>query len=696
MKSYANFLVLVISILNSSCLLNHESSNAKPENSEDYLSKLPAPQWSLIINDKLELNWDSKEDYSTIILQRSNSNTPSEWRNLYTTSGTTVLYIDSEVETSSTYLYRIHVINENHVSYYSEIASVTFTVGQIETDNSNSVIEFYATINERGYIHLSWQGNAIDETSYLIERAPYIDGTTGSWVTLQTLAPNSNTATDDSVVEGSTYWYRITATKEEADSVSSEEIRIHLPPAVTTRECTTTSWKNGYTGTMSSAGLGLRESNTLSLYGSDFKEGSIITPNCAYLVGDVKIPVLLIDWADFEPNLDPADENSPDSSIFSNYSRSSSTAVSEMLNGSDGPAQYFNDVSGGKVNLSFDVFGWIRTDATGSYLKKRSSYLTFRDSTYIKCDSDTMLKDALKNSIAFHGMNTNSYDKDKNHFIDGVVMVYEGGPGFCNGLNMRWLTKWFIPERDEKPAEIYPSNANKLVNNSDPNASLFLDQNINLHFYNNISEKYAIGNNDQNSNFIWAHELGHTFWGFQDYYEARFNMGSWALSANGNNRVSHPAAFEKWLFAGWIMPTQVNLSGIFTLHANEIADGTSYADEVNYLLKIEIDGNPSHFITVENRWFDSDGNSLTKWAASLGKESGLLVIEFNMENNYWSTSPPQIYRHIPTREGDLNQLAYKNGDIFTQCFSTQCISIKLITKVGGEVMVEVDISALQE
>ena len=127
--------------------------------------------------------------------------------------------------------------------------------------------------------------------------------------------------------------------------------------------------------------------------------------------------------------------------------------------------------------------------------------------------------------------------------------------------------------------------------------------------------------------------------------------------------------------------------------ANEIPDGGTYAGGP-YLYQIPIDGDPNRFLTVEGRWFDADGNRRSRWAQAGSRESGLLIVEFNLAQDWYSSSP-QFYRHAPERTGGApaaSLRAYRPGDRFFKCYDTMCVTIEPRSSPGDAFTFAVRIS----
>jgi hypothetical protein len=60
----------------------------------------------------------------------------------------------------------------------------------------------------------------------------------------------------------------------------------------------------------------------------------------------IKIPVFLVDWADFDPSVDISNPNNPDSVAGLTYKKLTRGEIEHYLSSTSSPAQYFKDVSG--------------------------------------------------------------------------------------------------------------------------------------------------------------------------------------------------------------------------------------------------------------------------------------------------------------------------------------------------------------
>jgi M6 family metalloprotease-like protein len=524
-------------------------------------------------------------------------------------------------------------------------------------------------------VDLSWQDAVDGEDGFRVERAPDTGGLPGVFVEIATLPPDSTTFADKGLGTPAMAWYRVRAYRGSELGPYSNEVSIS--------PCVGGAWRNMDTGGPATAGLGLREPPVPTVYGVERRNGAVVWPGCAVVGGPVRLPVLMVAWDDFDPRINPSNENNA-SSTFPEYVPSSPAQLQSYLQSEVAP--YYRDVSGGRATLSFDVVGWINSGAPGGYLKPRSQYLynlhdlnpSYPDPTW-QCRSTDIFLDALRDAVRA-GLDLSRYDLDGNGLIDGMVLVYEGKGGLCGGGNMSWVNSGYYTS----PPAFQWLAARELVPPGDPNWPAFDAQPGWVHLFNNMPERLGDAANSFYYSATWAHELGHLLFGYPDYYYTKFNLGSWGLSGNHGAIPTHPAAFEKWLFGRWFDPTVVTATGEYTVAANEISDGGRYSGGP-YLYQIPIDGDPNHFLTIEGRWFDADGNSGTRWAQANLRESGLLIVEFNLAQD-WYSSTPQLYRHAPDRAGGAPAAilrAYRAGDRFSKCYATTCVTIEPTSAAGA-------------
>ena len=413
----------------------------------------------------------------------------------------------------------------------------------------------------------------------------------------------------------------------------------------------------------------------------------------------IKIPVFMVDWADYNPATDSSNPNNPNAQPIDGYQPRTVAEVSQFLNHSDtSVAKYFRDISGGRIQLEFVVFGWIRSSDEGAILKNRQQYITLNESdNRYYCDQGQVFKDAISDAYLKHGFLPQNFDVNANNrshdelLLNGAVLLYEGGPGLCSGTNLSMVDGLgsFPAGVIADQAALFPFALSSLARDDAAQTSVFSALAANLRVYNNIPETDVAAN----GMYSWTHELGHLLLGFADYYYDKFNMGYYGLSAQpaDTSLATHPSAVEKWLFAKWLTPTNAQQNATYSLTSHDIADGTDYVASNVYLHKHLINSAENHFLLIENRWFDKAGNTASVWAKSSDRDSeqlksGLQITEVNLALDTLS-SEPQLKRHTKSAQV-INALteAWQQGDSFYQCFSNNyCVRIDNISAANEQV-----------
>lgn len=377
------------------------------------------------------------------------------------------------------------------------------------------------------------------------------------------------------------------------------------------------------------------------------------------VVGSLRIPVFLVDWSDFNPARDESNHNNPNS-IAKGYIKQSPESISHFLNFDPyGPSAYYFLVSGGQLNIQFDVYGWMSSHEM-TYLKDKEPNYYYQinrpDGARVWYgDRKKLMLDVIRSAVVDLKIDLTQYDADHNRIMDGMVLVYEGMAGHLSGTNLSAFMS---------SSAGYSTNVGDLVDEDDPNYPLFKKQQILFNRYNNIPEFLAFNAQDplwrrSLKMKTWNHEIGHLLLGYRDYYRFETDLGFYALSAKGGE--FHPSAMEKWLFAHWIQARIIKQSGIYVLKNHHLTVGESYMNENTYLYKININNDPNHFLTIENRYFlDPEQNGSRYNKARYELESGLVVFEVNRH----LPDEKQIKRLYPDREIlDNTKLgAFRNDD----------------------------------
>lgn len=122
---------------------------------------------------------------------------------LITTRGSNISSMnDVGLAEVTTYSYRVRAVNAVGASEYSNVASATTGYGRL-----NGQVTSIAGTFINGAVELTWTENATNETRYEIERFEVGAGGT-AFVVIATVAPDTTSYIDTTVLQGATYLYR--------------------------------------------------------------------------------------------------------------------------------------------------------------------------------------------------------------------------------------------------------------------------------------------------------------------------------------------------------------------------------------------------------------------------------------------------------------------------------------------------------
>ena len=408
------------------------------------------------------------------------------------------------------------------------------------------------------------------------------------------------------------------------------------------------------------------------------------------VAGQVTLPVFLVDWSDFDPSTQTSNESNPDR-VFPFYERSTPEELSSYLNEPGGVSDYFLQVSGGQLEVHFDVYPWIESQSS-AYLKDRIPNYYFRQEagqTWVS-DRSKHAKDVLRAAVASGTVDLNHYDADGDQVLDGFVVVYEGYSGELAGTNIALTNGGWIGEGLNRPVLDSVNGLADEVNVA--HAGFFSGPDILFNRYVNIPEM-GLGGIHGASRFtpvaVWAHEIGHLLLGYRDYYLGESDLGYYALSARSGVGVPlHPAALEKWLFGKWVLPLDVSTTQTVELTNHHLPSGEPYETEKTYLARIQLRDDGAHYLTFEYRDFsraDEEGIAFNRdWNAS-SPESGVIIFEVNRH----LLGADQIRRLLPDRiagsSDTLRSGAFQAGDTFQYHSDKGLISVSDF-RIEGEGM----------
>jgi immune inhibitor A len=198
--------------------------------------------------------------------------------------------------------------------------------------------------------------------------------------------------------------------------------------------------------------------------------------------------------------------------------------------------EYFQEVTGGLVDITGDVVGPYRMPQTNAWYANGNFGIGKPSGTVRARD---MAQDAF--DAADPHVNFGPYDNDGNGFVDAFIVVHAGSGGEQTGnSNDIWSHKWTL-------------------------ASAQVTDNTKVFGYLTIPEDARIG--------VCAHELGHLLFGFPDLYDTdntSEGVGNWCLMGGGSwngggDTPAHPSAWCK-VNQGWVSVTNVTQNGNITVN----------------------------------------------------------------------------------------------------------------------------------
>ena len=100
-----------------------------------------------------------------------------------------------------------------------------FTVAECDKQNIPPITPATFTASASGMtVSLAWTDNSTDETGFKVLRKDSCDG---SYSTLTTTSADA-TSYSDTVTDAGSYWYRVSATNSNGDSVASKMVKVDV------------------------------------------------------------------------------------------------------------------------------------------------------------------------------------------------------------------------------------------------------------------------------------------------------------------------------------------------------------------------------------------------------------------------------------------------------------------------------------
>ena len=214
----------------------HINVPAAPEPEEEQAPEPPDQPTGLdatATHDSVTLTWDDPNDDSItgyVILRRIPGVDPEgQFSELVADTGTAATtYTDDTVAAETRYTYRIKAINEHGVSERSRWSHINTPAAPVPGKPTG--LTATATHDQ---VVLTWDGPGDDSiTGYVILRRVRVNDVGGEFgVLVADTGSAATTYTDDTVVAGTTYTYRIKAINEHGESERSHWFHINVPAA---------------------------------------------------------------------------------------------------------------------------------------------------------------------------------------------------------------------------------------------------------------------------------------------------------------------------------------------------------------------------------------------------------------------------------------------------------------------------------
>lgn len=174
----------------------------------------------------IDLSWtDNSNNETGFEIERSPNGT-SGWANVTTTSSNTTSYTDTGLSASTLYYYRVRSTNGSGNSAYSAVVSDTTSAGGCLAPFDPTGLSL--TLIGLNQINLTWFDSAFDETGYTVERST--TSSSGPFSVLTTLGADITTYSDTGLAGGTTFHYRIKATKTSCSDSGYTSVQSQATP----------------------------------------------------------------------------------------------------------------------------------------------------------------------------------------------------------------------------------------------------------------------------------------------------------------------------------------------------------------------------------------------------------------------------------------------------------------------------------
>jgi len=175
----------------------------------------------------IDLSWQDNSGNETGFKIERKTGDGGNYQEIGTVGTNIITYSDTGLSGNTTYYYQVRAYSDSSYSSYSNKASAT-TLPQTIPNAPSSLV---AVAISSAQIDLRWQDNSNNESGFKIDRSK--TGAEGSYRQVATVKPNINTYSDTSLIENTTYYFRVSAYNDAGHSLfSNEAYAMTLPPEI--------------------------------------------------------------------------------------------------------------------------------------------------------------------------------------------------------------------------------------------------------------------------------------------------------------------------------------------------------------------------------------------------------------------------------------------------------------------------------
>jgi len=286
--------------------------------------------------------------------------------------------------------------------------------------------------------------------------------------------------------------------------------------------------------------------------------------------------------------------------------------------------EYYEFVSDGQYDISFDIYGWFRLPQAYAYYIGDNTGL----GSY-PTNAQRMTEDAV--NIADALVDFSKYDNDDDGKVDFLLIVHAGsGAEFEGDENQIWSHQWTLRSAMNKDGKVL---------------SRYCTQ-----------PEYWLQKDDMTIG-VYVHELGHLLFNLPDLYDiygSSKGIGYWGLMGSGSWNDSEsifdsrevsgfggaPAELTAWskYTIGWLTPTEiVTNEGEYTLSRGTVLKYTHPSD-------------PDEYFFIEYK----EDNPFNRYMPSYG---GLMI--YHIDEGYWNNvfpwvpgNDPALHYHVAIEQKD--------------------------------------------